>query len=354
MTKIKDVARQAGVSVATVSRTLSGHPYVSAGTRERVLQAIKHLDYRPDQVARSLRRRRTNLIGLVVSTIENSFFTEVAHAAEQAAHERDYNLIVCNTDENPEQEKVYLQVLDQQLVTGIILAPAPGVEPHLISFVAKELPIVLINRRLHHLPFSSITSDDREAAFQCVNYLIEQGRQRIAAIIGLPATFTTQERLAGYRRALASAGLPQEPLYVVEGKANLHGGYAAARHLMQQEKPPDALFAFNNLMVQGAVMALQDLGLTWPDVVDVAGFGAFTTAHLYRPPLTLIEQPTHAMGRRAVNMLLDQLEEQGHNSPEHVVLQNRLIAREEWASRHASNLHSLSIIDPYRYQEVVD
>ena len=330
MITIRDVARQAGVSVATVSRTLAGDPKVSDETRRRVLQAIEQLDYRPDQVARSLRRRRNNLIGLIVSSIENVFFTEFAHAAEQAAHQHGYNLIVCNTDENPQREEGYLEVMNRQLVTGVILAPAPGEAKHLVHFLEGGLPIILINRRLEHLRCSSITSDDEEAAYQCVSHLIQEGRRRIAAITGLPGISTTRERLRGYHRALEQAGIAVDPSLEVSGQACLAGGYEATRALMERAFRPDALFVFNNLMTQGAIMALQDLGLRWPDQVDVAGFGAFETARLYKPPLTLIAQPTHEIGRRAVEMLIDRVEHRLGDQPQTVVLHNRLIPREAW------------------------
>jgi LacI family transcriptional regulator len=327
MPTVKDVAEYAGVSVATVSRALSGYPHVSAATRERVLKAVEALRYRPDQVARSLRRRRTNLIGLVVSTIENVFFTELARAAEQSAREHGYNLILCNTDENPQQEATYLNILDQQLAAGVILAPAPGNAAHLASFLESGLPIVLVNRRLDHLSCVSITSDDEEAAFQCVTHLITQGHRRIAAITGLAGVFTTQERLAGYRRALITAGLILDPELVINGWASLKGGYDAALHLMQQPNPPDALFAFNNLMTQGVIIALQELGVRWPDQAAVAGFGAFDNALLYRPPLTLVRQPTYEMGRKAVEVLLQQINGGAPESGQRpqIVLQNQLV-----------------------------
>ncbi|MCX7669996.1 MAG: LacI family transcriptional regulator [Anaerolineae bacterium] len=330
MSTIKEVAELAGVSVATASRALSGYPHISAVTRQRVLDAVKQLDYQPDQVARSLRRRRTNLIGLVVSTIENVFFTEVAHAAEQAARPLGYNLIVCNTDEDPQNEAAYLTILNRQLVAGVILAPAPGEARHLERFVGEKLPIVLVNRRLAHLPFPSITCDDEAAAFECVNYLIHEGKRRIAAIMGLPGVSTTGERLAGYRRALRAAGLSWSAELEAQGGANLEGGYRAAYELMQRAERPDALFVFNNVMTQGAVMALQDLGITWPEPVDVAGFGAFAAARLYRPPLTVIAQPAHEIGRRAVTMLLERVEGKVADDGETVVLPNRVITREEW------------------------
>jgi DNA-binding LacI/PurR family transcriptional regulator len=327
MPTVKDVAEHAGVSVATVSRTLSGYPHVSPSARERVLKAVEELKYRPDQVARSLRRRRSNLIGLVVSTIENVFFTELARAAEQSAREFGYNLILCNTDENPQQEATYLGILDQQLVAGVILAPAPGNAGHLKPFIESGLPIVLVNRRLDHVSCISITSNDEEAAFQCVQHLIDQGRRRIAAVTGLAGVFTTNERLAGYRRALQEANIPFDPALVVSGLASLKGGYEAAVQLMQRADPPDAIFVFNNVMTQGVIIALQEMGIRWPNQIDVAGFGAFENAHLYRPPLTLVRQPTREMGRKAVEMLLQQMENGPSENGERpqVVLNNQLI-----------------------------
>ncbi len=338
MAKITDVARAAGVSVATVSRTLSGASHVAPQTRERVLEAVAALDYQPDQVARSLRRRRSNLIGLVVSTIENRFFTEVAHAAEQAAHERGYHLIVCNTDEDPAQEQVYLQVLDRQLVAGIILAPAPGPEAHLAEYAQRDFPIVLINRNLDGLALPAITADDEDAAYACVAVFIGEGKRRIAAIKGLPTTFTTQERLHGYRRALADAGLSRVASYEADGLATLEGGYAATQRLLCHADRPDGLFAFNNLMVQGAIIAIQEAGLHWPEEVDVAGFGASALGNFYRPPLTLVEQPTREMGRKAVELLVDRLKGEAEPAPSHVVLRNRLILRRQWESMPSTAL----------------
>ena len=334
MSTLKDVASFAGVSVATASRVLTGSLPVSNDVRDRVLKAVQHLNYRPDQIARSLRRRRTNVIGLVVSTIENVFFTEVARAAEQAAGERGYNLIVCNTDENPEREAAYLTILNEQLIAGVILAPAPGDAKHLPGFVESNLPMVLINRQLPDIPRSSITCNDSEAAFACVTHLIGEGRRRIAAITGLPGISTTRERLEGYRRALTSAALPVDPTLEVSGQAHLDGGYRATYELMQRSNPPDALFVFNNVMIQGAIMALQDLNLRWPEHVEISGFGAFATARLYRPPLTLIAQPAHEMGRRAVEVLLDQVEGRTDSQPQATILHNELRLRDSWLRKN--------------------
>lgn len=334
MPNVKEVARYAGVSVASVSRTLSGYPHVSPEVRERVMRAVEELGYRPDRIARSLRLRRTNLIGLCVSSIETVFFTEMARAAEQAAHKHGYNLILCNTEEDPQQERIYLDLLDRQLVTGVILSPAPGEALHLDAYVERGLPIILVNRRIDRLACSSITSNEEEITYDCVTRLIQEGRRRIAAITGFSEASTTKERLRGYRQALRDAGLDPHDSLEECGWSDLKGGYAAAYKLVQSDQPPDALIAFNDLMTQGSIMALQDLGLRWPEVIDVAGFGAFAVAHLYNPPLTLIDQPSHDMGSLAVKMLIDQVEN-GSSHPQRVVLKNHIISRQEWrAWRH--------------------
>jgi DNA-binding LacI/PurR family transcriptional regulator len=325
---IKDVARKAGVSIATVSRVLADRPHIKVETKERVLRAIAELDYRPDQIARSLRLGYTNLIGFVVSTIENIFSTEVARAAEQTAHQHGYNLIVCNTDESPEREEEYLRILDQQMVAGVILSPAQGEGRHVVNFISGGMSIVLLNRRMEHLPCPCVTSDEKDATIECVTYLINEGRRRIAAVTGLPGISTTRERLSGYHLALAKAGLPLDSTLEVCGNADLEGGYKATVHLMQRENPPDAIFVFNNLMTQGVIMALQDLNIRWPDQVDVAGFGAFKTTRLYQPPLTLIDQPTYEMGKRVVETLIDQIEGRIGDEPEMEILHNRLIPRD--------------------------
>lgn len=332
---IKDVALRAETSVASVSRALAGLPGVSEAMRRRVLVAAEELGYRPDEVARSLRRRQSNLIGLVVSTIENVFFTEVARAAERAALSHGYNLLISSTDELLDREASSIAVLHQQLVAGLVLAPAPGDLAGRGYLATDQTPIVLINREPDNAPFASVRADDESAAFACVRWLIDQGRTRIAVIAGLPNISTTRDRLAGYRRALDSAGLVEEPEFVVPGHASFDGGYDAARDLMIGTSPPDAIFVHNNVMMSGAILALQDLGIRWPNQVDVAGFGAFSEARLYAPPLTVIAQPAYKMGQVAIELLVDRIRGGAPEVPPKVVLRNRLVTREDWVRQQS-------------------
>lgn len=179
---------------------------------------------------------------------------------QNRAHHLEYNLIVCNTDEHPAQEKIYLSLLNRQLVADIILAPAPGDAQHLHPSVQSDLPVVLINRRLQHLSLPSITSDDTQANRQCVGQLIEEARRRVAAITGLDH-ITTRDRLDGYRLAPYDADLPADSTLQCLGLTMFEGGYRAMYDLLQRTSRPDAVFVFNNVMIQGAVMATQDLVL---------------------------------------------------------------------------------------------
>ncbi len=331
--KIKDVAAHAGFSVASVSRALSGRPGVSDVTRRRVLVAARELDYRPDQAARSLRRRQANLIGLVISTIENEFFTQVAHAAEQVALRHGYNLLISSTDERIDREEASLAVLRQQLVAGIVLAPAPGDATQRGYLSVDEPPIVLINRDLGDPNYQSVLANDEDGAYQCVTWLIRDGRRRIGVVKGLDNISTTRERLAGYVRALNDAAISRFPDLEIPGHATFEGGYQAACDLMIRANPPDAIFVHNNVMLAGATLALQDLSISWPGQVDVAGFGGFEDARRYRPPLTLIKQPTYEMAERAVDLLLGRINGRDNVEPKHVLLPNRLVTRDDWVGQ---------------------
>lgn len=338
---IKDVAARSGLSVASVSRALAGRPGVSEATRRRVLVAARELDYRPDQVARSLRRRQTNLIGLIVSTVENEFFTQIAQATEQAALRHGYNLLISSTDERIEREESSIAILRQQLAAGIVLAPAPGDASHRAYLSTLRAPIVLINRDLGDPAIPSVLAHDEESAYQCITWLLNEGRRRIGVVRGLDNISTTRERLKGYACALEDAGVQRHPELEIPGLATLEGGYRAAYDLMIRANPPDAIFVHNNVMLTGVVLALQDLGISWPDQVDVAGFGAVKTARLFQPPLTLIQQPTYEMAERAVDMLLGLIDGTGPPSEPHVLLPNRLVTREDWLAQRKERRRSM-------------
>lgn len=340
---IRDVANRAGASIATVSRALTGKPGVGEATRRRVLLAARELNYQPDQVARTMRRRQSNIIGLCVSTIENVFFTEIAHAAEQAAHQHGYSLLTVSTDERLDREETSIAVLRQQLVAGIILAPGPGTYAERPYLQNDHIPVVLINRDLGGSPYHAILADDESSSFECVSLMIARGHRRIGVVCGLGEISTTRERLAGYLRALTEAGLPLDPLLEVPGQATVEGGYAAVCDLMIRSQPPDAIFVQNNVMLTGALLALQDLGIRWPTDIDICGFGAFTNALLHQPPLTLVAQPTYAMAEQAVSMVIEQINGRSVEPGSRAILSNEIITREDWIAKKAERSASIRL-----------
>jgi LacI family transcriptional regulator len=241
-----------------------------------------------------------------------------------------YSLLISSTDERVDREEVSITALRQQLVAGIILAPAPGDLRDRDYLSTDQPPTVLINRELDDASYPSVTADDDEAAYQCTNWLVGQGRRRLGVITGLAEISTTRERLNGYARALAEHAIPRHHDLEIPGNATVQGGYQAAWDLMIRAHPPDAIFVHNNVMLMGASLALRDLGIAWPDEVDLAGFGVFTGSRLYQPPLTLIAQPTYEMAERAVALLVDRIAGRVPTGPTQIRLSNRLITRDEW------------------------
>ncbi len=327
---IRDVARLAGVSVATVSATVNGSAYVSPELQDRVHKAIAEVGYHPDGIARSLRKRATQTVGLIISDITNPFFTALVRGVEDAAHARGYAVILCNTDEQLDKERAYLRLLRSRRVDGVIMAPAGAADVYRV-FLEVRTPIVFIDRRVPTVPADTVVVDNVGGARQAVEHLLSLGHRRIGAITGLPHISTTHERLQGYRQALASAGIATDPELVREGYSRLDGGYRAAHALLGQPRRPTAIFATNNLMCIGLMRAVMERGLRCPEDLSVACFDDFEWASVFRPRLTTVAQPTYEMGARSVELLFGRLDGTAPSRPREVVLSPTLMVRESCA-----------------------
>lgn len=325
--RIEDVARQAGVSTATVSRVLSGKPYVSDAVRQRVLDAIRDLNYHPSRVARSLRVQRSSIIGLIISDIQNPFFTSVVRAVEDAAQQRGYSVILCNSDEDVEKELTYIQLMLAEQVSGMIVSPTASNNEVYRQLVEQRVPVVAIDRRADDVPMDMVVSDNVDAARQVVSHLIENGYRRVGAVLGIPDASTGAERYQGYVEALAEHGLPLLPELVRIGPPRSQHGYELTLGLLQQPTPPDAIFTGNNLLTIGALRAIYELGLRIPDDIAVAGFDELDWMFLVRPALTVVMQPTYEMGRQAAELLLARIEDPSR-PPQQIVLQPTIKLRE--------------------------
>ena len=305
MSSIKDIAARAGVSTTTVSHVLNKSRYVHPDTVARVLQAVEALKYKPNMLARTLRRRTTNTIGLLVSDVENPFFSEVARAVEAAAYQRGYNMIFCNTDENLEKEILYVDVLFAKQVDGLIISPVPGDHTYLNHYLEENQRIVFVNRYIEGFPCPSVVSDDEEAMYALTKGLLQSGHQRLGAVIGLESATTTLRRLEGLKRALAEFGKSLQDLWQFHGNARREGGYEAARQVIQLSEPPSAIIAFNGLMMDNFLLGLLDLAPQLISRIEITGIGYSLVARACHTSRRYIRQPSYEVGDRAANLLLD-------------------------------------------------
>lgn len=327
MAQIKDVARQAGVSVASVSRVMAGHAGVSKATRQRVLDAVQALDYRPDLAARRLRSRRTDTIGLIVSDIRNPFFTEISRAVEDVAYQHRMRVILCNADEDPEKEALYLDLMRDENVSGVILSPTL---PTLARFRSSDypFPVVLVDRCERETAADAVVLDNIDAAYRLTAHLINQGHRRIVFIYGVTSA-TGRQRHEGYVTAMATHGLETQARAV---PATVEAARAAATELLSGRLLPDALVASNGLILLGLTEALQAAKLRFPERIALAGFDDLPWTRLVEPGITVIAQPTYDLGQATIELLLQRIA-QPAQSVRRVVLRGKLIERGSSAKR---------------------
>nr|WP_054693313.1 LacI family DNA-binding transcriptional regulator [Desulfosarcina cetonica] len=254
MVSIKDVAEAAGVSTATVSRVLADKPHVRSEVRDQVMAVVKQLNYRPNRVARNLRSRKSTIIGLIVSDIENPFFQQVSRAVEDAAHGQGYSVMLCNNDEDAEKEKKYLRLLRDENVAGIILSPTRQTADHFSEIVDLDIPTVVIDRRVSNVEVDNILIDNVQAAHAMTTHLLEHGYGRIGAIFGIGST-TGRERRQGYLKAFKEQNIQPSSDWVIHTNPRAEDGFTATLKLLQLPEPPNAILTSNSLLAAGALHA---------------------------------------------------------------------------------------------------
>ena len=304
----KEVAKKAGVSIATVSRVVNKQASVSPEVRARVLQTIKTLGYQPSRTAQRLRAKRGYVIGVVISDIQNPFFTAVVRGIEDVAYQHGYSLILCNSDEDSDKERLYLDVMRAEAVAGVILATTVEDNPGVRNLTDNGIPVVAMDRQLTDQSIDSVLVDSVQGTIEAISHLINLGHRRIG-FIGGPVTITTmRERRDGYLLAHQQHGLPVSPELMRFDSPKQAGGYASALELLQQEPAITALFAGNNLIATGALKAIHERGLRIPQDISVVSFSDMPWAPLLQPPLTVISQPDYELGQKAAELLVERLE----------------------------------------------
>jgi LacI family transcriptional regulator len=326
---IEDVAREAGVSRQTVSRAINNKTEISPDTLNRVLAAVKKLDYRPSRMAQGLVTQRTYTVGLVVGDIANPFFPEVARGVLDAAQAKNYNVFLCNSDGNVQQELRLLQSLAAHAVDGIILYPSYDSDNNLKTFVKSYQPVVVVNHAFEHPGVSMVMVDHRRGARLTVDYLVSKGHTAIGMLTGVQnPSLDRVRRIQGFCEGLAAHGLPIVNQWIVPSRSpTLESGYEAARWLLTQHPQVTAIFAYNDLLALGAIRACKELGRNVPTECAIVGFDDIQWAAAATPSLTTVRINKYELGQQAMTRLLAMLTEPDQVFPT-IYLDVELVIRE--------------------------
>lgn len=324
---ITDVANRAGVSKTTVSHVINDTRFVEEDTKQRVLEAIADLGYRPSTVARSLTTKRTETIGVIISEASNHFFAEILSGIEDVIRPQGYALVVCNTAEILEREAHYLDLLLRQRVDGIIAAATSQRWEVLAQAEVQHTPVVFMDRWFEQMDGPFVGVDNEKGAYLGTRHLIERGYGQIGILAGFQRLSTMRERLAGFRRALQEYSIPLPEEWVINSPLSVEGGHDAMRRMLSLRKRPTAVFINNNLLSLGALLAINELGLRCPADVAVIGFDDHPWAVVSNPPLTVVRQPARQLGQAAAGILLSLIDDE-EPSDSRVILDCELVPRQ--------------------------
>lgn len=327
---MREVAERAGVSVTTVSHIINDTRPVRDELRRRVTVAMSELGYQPNALARSLRRKQTRTLGLIVPDSANPFFAEVARGIEDTSFEHGYTVILCNSDGNLAEELLYINVLVEKQVDGILFVAAGASAEHIRALLTRGMPLVVVDREVPGVVIDRVFTDNTRGGRLAAQHLLELGHRRIGCITGPPGVSLSADRINGFWQILAENDIPIDEKLIVKGDFQYEGGYQAARFLLALEYPPTAIFACNDLMAIGATSAALEWGWQVPADLSVIGFDDVRLASFTNPSLTTIAQPKHDMGVLAATMLLDRIH-QPHLPPRRRLLETKLIVRQSTA-----------------------
>lgn len=302
--KIKDVAREANVSVATVSRVLNNIPLVNDETKKRVQDAIDRTGYKPNAIARSLKMQKTNTFGIMIPDISQAYYTQVVRGVEDVCNIYDYQIILCNTDSDPAKELTYLNVFLEKQCDGILYI-GKSLNEELINTIAESrVPVVLGAITDSDNRLLSVAINNEQASFDITNYLIRNGHQKIAFLTDEEDTFAGIERRKGYVRALEAESISVNKEYERKGKYSIKGGYDLMEGLLKLKDRPTAVVALNDEMALGAIRRVEDEGLNVPNDISIVGFNNFEISEWVTPGITTIAQPMYDIGAIGARMLI--------------------------------------------------
>jgi LacI family transcriptional regulator len=327
MVTMKDVAHRARVSTATVSHVINETRFVSDELKARVYRAMRELNYHPNAIARSLRRRKTHNIGMILPDISYPFLAEVARGVEDAGFELGYNVILCDSNGNLEKEATCIGLLQEKKVDGIVFVAAGESSSHVQALIEQRMPMVVCDRELPGIEVDTVITDNVGSGFQATEHLIGLEHRRIGCIAGPQVLEISNKRVDGYRQALERYGLPLCDGLLVHGDFRCKGGYEVMKELLALDKPPTAVFACNDLMAIGAICAASERRLKMPRDVAIIGCDDIALASFTNPSLTTVAQPKHEMGATAVEMLVEKIKDKS-KPPTRRLLPTELVIRD--------------------------
>jgi LacI family transcriptional regulator len=329
-TTLKSIAGKLGISVSTVSRVLSGKARqyrISQKTEELVQKKADQLGFAPDQIASSLRLKRTRTLGLLIPDISNSYFASVARAVENEARNRGYSIILTDSQENEKIEMESIRLLKSRNVDGLIIAPVGQIGDYLETLHAGGLPIVLIDRYFPQVNLPFVTSDNYKGAFEATDYLIGKGHRKIACIQGLPDTSTNRDRVSGFRDALIKYKIEPDEELITGSDFSENNGYVEAKRLLGNHHNLTAIFSLGNLCAFGVIRALKEEGLTIPGDISLVSFDDHYYSPFLATPLTAVAQQMDKIGQAAVQLFCDQLDNPYGGKTSEILLSTQLNER---------------------------
>ncbi|WP_326907682.1 LacI family DNA-binding transcriptional regulator [Sedimentibacter sp. MB31-C6] len=331
---IKEVAKEAGVSIATVSMIINKKDKnITDATRMKVLEVVKKHNYIPNAMAGSLVTQRTNIIGLILPDITNPFFPGIARGAEDKANKSGYSIIFCNTDDQLEVEEKYIENLTKKMVDGIIIAHSSNSKKMPKILERCKAPVILIDRDFYSENIrGKVLVDNLNGAYKGVNYLIKNGYKKIAFLSGSLKTRTATDRLEGYKMALKDNSIKFNELLVKSGEYRIEWGKNGVKKLLSTNEDFDSIFCGNDLIAIGAMKELKENGYHIPEDIGVMGFDDIYMAGLVDPPLTTIRQPIYEMGYKAMELLIDNINNKNNkiSNPQKmksIILETKIIER---------------------------
>lgn len=323
---IKDIAKEAGVSIATVSHVINGTKRISEDRRKLINEIIAKHNYVPDTRAKNLRRQNTKTAGLVVSSFPDSYVTGIVNGVGKRARELGYQLLLVNTNEDQDYEKETVKLLSSHMVDGIILTPSKIDSKYIKKYIKRKLPIIQVLRydpNLLEVP--KVTPDDFQAGYDATIHLLQHGHRNIGIIYAKANITSNLERIEGYKAALSEYDVPYNENYLEIGYATVKGGLNATKNLLTKEKQISALFALSDLMTIGALKGINELSLKCPENVALIGFGDFEAAEISDPTITNISLSTETIGQTAFDVLLNKMNNPSYSK--HIQIPTSLIIR---------------------------